>query len=324
MVIHMGQMDLRTSLLLIEDDINDAVLFREKLIEAAPKEDYHIIHVRSIEEARKFLNVVKFHNIILDLSLLDSKGIETVRAIKSETPDTPIVVLTGVDSDELASSAIQEGAQDYLVKGKGDGHLIKKAIKYLQERQKLENEIFRMACFDEVTGLINGRYFMDRLNRAVMRANRYKSKLSLIYIDIANFRNINERFGHASGNTILKEIASNLKQNMRETDTVARIRSDEFCFIHEQLTDNYKVECDTIINRIKTNLEEETFYLNNIPIKITFNAGVAFYPEVAETAEALLDKADRAMHFARKTKASFHCAVPDKQETKWPDDKSTW
>ncbi len=134
-----------TFVLLVEDNPGDVELFREALseIRVAPFEIDVADRLRSALsrlESKPAVDVV-----LLDLGLPDSSGIETLLELKRAAPSVPVVVLTGRDDEALAVRALQEGAQDYLVKGKGDGDLVARSIRYAIERQRAESARLHLA-----------------------------------------------------------------------------------------------------------------------------------------------------------------------------------
>ncbi|MCC6616370.1 MAG: response regulator [Anaerolineae bacterium] len=127
-------------LLLIEDNLGDARLIREMLRDQA---DVAITHVETLEEAVDACRDATCDMALLDLSLPDSSGVETVLRLSADLPHLPIVVLTGSDDEELGIEAVQAGAQDYLVKGDTDAKLLRRALRYARERHQIETVLRR-------------------------------------------------------------------------------------------------------------------------------------------------------------------------------------
>jgi signal transduction histidine kinase len=128
-----------TRILLVEDNPGDARLIRETLREAESF-PFELAHADRLASAEERLAAEAFDVVLLDLSLPDAHGLETVRRTLAAAPEAPIVVLTGLDDETLAVTAVQAGAQDYLVKGRLDGTLLARAIRYAVERKRLERE----------------------------------------------------------------------------------------------------------------------------------------------------------------------------------------
>ena len=159
---HKGmRMERVNNVLLVEDSPGDSRLVREELWKAFGVE----LEVTVIETCRAALEALKSHDfqvVLLDLSLPDSRGPDTVAAVRRQAPDTPIVVLSGDDDQETALQALRVGAQDYLVKGKVDANLLMRALRYACERKRLETERERLigqlrdalATVKQLTGLL--------------------------------------------------------------------------------------------------------------------------------------------------------------------------
>jgi signal transduction histidine kinase len=131
-----------TRILLVGDSPPDAQLLRAILAEPDVVR-YEVTHVQRLTEAVRYLQADRFDITLLDLSLPDSQGMETVRNIRREAPGVPIVVLTGLDDETLGIAAVREGAQDYLVKGQSDRRLLVRAIRYAIERHRAEEALAR-------------------------------------------------------------------------------------------------------------------------------------------------------------------------------------
>ena len=130
------------SVLLIEDNPGDAVLVQTQLMDFAPGQ-FDISVADRLSRAQHALKEKSFAAILLDLTLPDSAGVETLSRIKAAAPQVPIIVLSGVDDESIALHAVQHGAQDYLVKGSADGHVIARVIRYAIERQRADEELRR-------------------------------------------------------------------------------------------------------------------------------------------------------------------------------------
>src|SRR5690606_21201339 len=133
----MAQSALR--ILLVEDNPGDARLLREHLREAGSLH-FELTHVERLSEAREKVRTDEIDVVLLDLSLPDAHGLETVRSMLESAPEAPIIVLTGLDDDATAVQAVQAGAQDFLVKGHVDGPLLARAVRYAMERKRLDQE----------------------------------------------------------------------------------------------------------------------------------------------------------------------------------------
>lgn len=129
--------DLR--ILLVEDNPGDARLLRELLREVESFR-FQLIQVERLEEARRRMETEGADVVLLDLSLPDAHGMETVTRMLASSPEAPIIVLTGLDDETVALQAVHAGAQDYLVKGQVESGVLARAIRYARERKRLERE----------------------------------------------------------------------------------------------------------------------------------------------------------------------------------------
>jgi DNA-binding NtrC family response regulator len=126
--------------LLIEDNDDDALLIRKSLA-GAMRVPYELKQVDGLGRGMECLAGGNVDVVLLDLGLPDGRGISTFSVLHKHSPDVPVIVLTGHDDEELAIEAVQKGAQDYLVKGKVDGGLLRRSIRYAIERQKLSTQL---------------------------------------------------------------------------------------------------------------------------------------------------------------------------------------
>lgn len=129
-----------TTVLLVEDNPADARLL-EHFLERATGKQYAFVRVETLSSALKVASEVKFDTILLDLSLPDSQGLDTLERMYEATPNVPIVVLTGLDDEEVAIAALREGAQDYLIKNEIHANVLTRAIHYAIERQQMRAQL---------------------------------------------------------------------------------------------------------------------------------------------------------------------------------------
>ncbi len=149
-----------TRILLVEDSPGDARLVEILLGEGAPAHTFHLDHVENLGDALGRLGDTTYDVVLLDLSLPDSHGLDTLNAVLTAAPRLPIVVLTGTADNEVALKAVHSGAQDYLVKGEGDGRTIHRALSYAIERTRAEEALrdsearFRALFKDAAIGIM--------------------------------------------------------------------------------------------------------------------------------------------------------------------------
>lgn len=287
----------QTRILLIEDNEGDARLLTELLTFSSPGR-YELVQVGTLKEALALLTNHSFNVVLTDLNLPDTDGVNTVKHIQNHNQFIPIVVLSGENSEELALEVVQIGAQDYLVKGQGDGHLISRAIDYSIERKRIEQKLTYLANYDSLTGLANRLLFRERLDRALIRADRYNSLVALIVIDLDRFKNVNDTLGHDAGDNLLVQVANRLKQCTRDGDTIARLGGDEFTMVLEDIKNIEDVK--TVSEKVLSQMKEH-FDVNSHDIYMTPSIGITIYPIDDTNAGNLFVNADSAMYEAKES-----------------------
>lgn len=164
----------------------------------------------------------------------------------------------------------------------------------ITERKRYESQIERQANYDELTGLANRNLFMDRLKQAQAYAHRHESGLAVLFIDLDNFKHINDSLGHDSGDLLLTQVASRLSDSVNEGDTVTRQGGDEFVLILSEEGDAQTVS-QNILKAMST-----PFDINGRELRITCSIGIACYPKDGEDQQTLLKNADAAMYRAKE------------------------
>jgi diguanylate cyclase (GGDEF)-like protein len=167
----------------------------------------------------------------------------------------------------------------------------------ITDRKRMEDKIQHLAHHDNLTGLPNRFLFEDRVNKAIQHAERNKSKLSLMFIDLDGFKLVNDTLGHDIGDELLKAVAKRMSAELRESDTVARLGGDEFGVLLEAVDND---DVFDIAEKLRLCICEE-FLINNSPINISCSIGLAVYPDDAKSIDDLLIKADKAMYQVKQS-----------------------
>ena len=171
-------------------------------------------------------------------------------------------------------------------------HILGAAI----ERRQAEEQLATMAQFDTVTGLPNRNLFRDRLSRALIGARRNERLLALMYLDLDNFKAINDTLGHEMGDRLLKAVAVRLETCLRENDTIARLGGDEFTVILEDIA--HIEQIDTVIQKI-LNAFRQPMELDGQEVFVSTSIGISVFPHAGSDVESLLKCADIAMYRAK-------------------------
>ncbi|NOR80589.1 MAG: EAL domain-containing protein, partial [Methyloprofundus sp.] len=177
------------------------------------------------------------------------------------------------------------------------------------ERRLADKQLVWMATHDQLTGLSNRRHFQKELDSMLAVAERYHEQVALFYLDLDQFKVINDTHGHQAGDLLLQSITSLLSKATRETDLLSRIGGDEFALVIPAATSE---GVDQLANKLLHALKVFDYRVNEQSHPISFSIGVAIYPEHGKTQQELLANADLAMYHAKKTgRSRYHIFSPE-------------
>ncbi len=166
----------------------------------------------------------------------------------------------------------------------------------ITEQRRSEQRIHRLAYFDNLTGLPNRELFFDRFDHAIQRAQRQRQHLALLFLDLDRFKDVNDSLGHPVGDTLLKAVATRLRQLVRGEDTIARLGGDEFTILLESAGNHRSIE--QIAHKVVQALSQP-FELGGHHLHIGTSVGISLYPDDGDDATALVKHADAAMYQAK-------------------------
>lgn len=282
--------------LLVEDNAVDVAMVRALMAESAG-ESCHLTSVGRLTDARAYLLSVGADCVLLDLSLPDGEGLETVEVLLATAPEVPIVVLSGLRDDRVTMAALNGGAQDYLVKGQVDGESLWRSIRYAVERKRAEVALRQQALHDPLTGLANRPLFMDRLRAAIARLARQSRPLAILMMDLDRFKWVNDSLGHDAGDELLVATARRIERAVRPTDLVARFGGDEFVVLCEDVDDDrYAL---VVAERVQGALSVD-FSITGTQVRVSASVGIVTTREPGAKPEGLLRDADVAMYRAKE------------------------
>lgn len=289
-------------ILLVEDDL----FYEDYLSEIFAEEteiSYELNHVVRIKDCVEHLEQDNFDVILIDLNLPDCTGLDTIYEIESQASNTPIIVLTEQDDNELAAQALQSGAQDYLVKGQIDRSTLERSIRYAIERNRLLEQLEEskrlqrhLAYHDALTILPNRHLLHDRLQQALAQSKRSGKLAALLFLDLDGFKRINDTLGHGIGDLLLKSVAKRLKTTVRQVDTVARLGGDEFTIVLLEI--NHAQDAKDVAQKI-LKVISQPYKIEEHELFVTASVGISIYPDDGSDIESLIRKADIAMYRAK-------------------------
>jgi len=177
------------------------------------------------------------------------------------------------------------------------GNLYGAIIRDVSEQKKFEKHLQHSATHDSLTDLPNRTLLKDRLTHSLSKSERNKEKLAVLYIDLDNFKEVNDTYGHAAGDFLLKQFTKRIQEHTRKCDTVARISGDEFIMVLEAISNPEHAR--TVAEKI-IRMSEEPFQMDDKIIESTLSIGISIYPEDGIDPEILLQRADAATYPAKQ------------------------
>lgn len=280
-------------MLLVEDRQHDADFIR-MMLKRSSEIIVSIDHVTTLHDAFEKSRAEQYDIILLDLGLPDSSGIDSVTRLRSCSPDTPVVVLTGDDRTATALQAIDSGAQDYLPKQHVVGQLLTRIMHHSIARH---NQLVRAqseALVDGLTGLANRRACEQELERRRCEFTRHQHPLSFAVVDIDHFKSVNDSWGHEVGDQVIRAVADTLAAHVRKSDVVARYGGEEFAII---LPMTRLPGAQTVIRRCHQAVSELQVGTNQL--EITVSIGVAEIRD-GDDFRSLFERADQALYRAKR------------------------
>jgi len=298
------------TLLFVEDD-QEILEWMQIILENNFKEYYQA------SNGKEGLELYKKHRpdiVITDISMPLLGGLEMSKEIKKIDKNKPIIIMSAFDNKEYLLEAINTGIDYFISKPINVDILydkINNVVTNLSNQREIEalkeqemQNLYYLAHYDTLTGVQNRLLFEDNLKQALSRAKKMDYEIIFFFIDLDDFKNINDTYGHVMGDIVLQNVAKNIKNVIRIEDTFARISGDEFALIME-ITNNQEYDIDKVAEKIIDALEKN-IYINGNDIKMSCSIGISRFPQDAVTAEELLHRADIAMYEAKKSgKASY-------------------
>jgi len=302
------------SILVIDDDETIRHLISAVLTDAG----YNVSAVSNGEEALRKINEIPFEIVITDLKMQDMNGIEVLRKVKQVNAETDVIVITAYASLETALEAMRAGAYDYISKPFNPDEIIMIIDKIIKKKttdsasDKLQH-YRELSITDGLTRLYNHRYFHELLEREIIRARRYPQPVSMLMIDIDNFKIYNDAHGHVEGDNALKKVSEIMLDSLRKIDFVARYGGEEFSVI---LPETPKQGALTVARRLRTRFEKTIFYTKDKkePKNLCISIGIATFPNDAQSKEGLIKAADKALYTAKELGKNRVCMFDNEKD----------
>jgi diguanylate cyclase (GGDEF)-like protein/PAS domain S-box-containing protein len=173
----------------------------------------------------------------------------------------------------------------------------------LTERDEAAKKLIHQANFDQLTNLPNRYYMFSYIRSAFARAKRQKSKVALLFLDLNNFKDVNDTHGHAMGDQLLRMVADRLKSILRESDTAARLGGDEFLLLLEGL--QHREQAEVVVHKIIKSFSQP-FMVKASEVYTSASIGISTFPDDGSSVELLMQYADTAMYYAKNDRSSHY------------------
>jgi diguanylate cyclase (GGDEF)-like protein len=292
--------DILYGKVLIVDDQEVNVLLLERMLHGAG-----YTSIASTTDPREVLELHRknrYDLILLDLQMPGMDGFQVLEALKEIELDgyLPVIVITAQPGHKLR--ALQTGAKDFISKPFEMAEVLARVhnmleVRLLHKAARNNGKLLEsLALNDPLTGLANRRLLADRMSMAIAHAQRNKTSMAVVYLDLDGFKQINDTLGHSAGDVLLKMVAGRLEAAVRQEDTVARLGGDEFmtALWHISNSDEAATVALKLIETVS-----QPYSIDGHTVNITTSAGVAIYPLHGEDADTLMKSADLALYEAK-------------------------
>ncbi len=266
---------------------------------------YDIVEFATGTEAREQLQKIPWDLAILDRRLPDMDGVMLAQELKSkpEFKTRFVIMLTGEDDQQDKVEGLDLGADDYVTKPFQYPELLariragKRIVDLQKELLETNKRLERLSITDGLTNLFNHRYFQDELARAFEASARYRRPLSLAIVDLDFFKMVNDNYGHAVGDEVLKGVSKLFQESIRSTDLAARYGGEEFAVM---MPETDLSDAITFAEKIRKLVESSPIQTQAGPIHVTVSIGVSNVPHPnIHAAKELIVAADHALYRAK-------------------------
>jgi diguanylate cyclase (GGDEF)-like protein len=291
------------TILIVDDE--ETNLYALRLI--LESKGYRCLEASGGAEALQIAAAAAPEVVLLDIHMPEMDGYEVCRRMKSDprTHPIPIVFLTARyrDHDEIARG-LEAGAHDYVTKPFSAPELLAR-VGVMVRIQRAEAEARKASLTDSLTGLYNRRFLHQRLEEEMARSRRHGSPLACVMLDIDHFKAINDTHGHATGDSVLRDVAVILRDHIRRSDIAVRFGGEEFVLV---LFSNAMEGARHVAERIRADVEAHNFSGQETPLRVTISVGISSFPDDnVVSADDLMRRADAALYQAKEAGRNMVC-----------------
>ncbi|MBI3529219.1 MAG: GGDEF domain-containing response regulator [Betaproteobacteria bacterium] len=284
-------------LLIVDDSPADVELLRFEF----EREGYNPVSCRVETESdlRDALHTAEWDMVIADDSMPRLNSMQALNAVKKSGRDIPFIIYSGTMNHRNASVAMREGVQDYVVKG-DFARLIPSVERELKNAavrkamKRAESHVYRLAYYDQLTGLPNRNYFCERVGEQLNAQPDMKA--AVVFVDIDNFMRLNNSFGYTIGDVLMRQVASRMEECTGGKALLARLRGDEFVMFVAGTSDRSDIE---VLMAAITRSFSRPFAHDSLEFDLAVSMGICMYPEDGQDATTLIANAEGVMSEAK-------------------------
>lgn len=267
------------------------------LLDREPELEVDLTWCPDLVDCEDLLRNAQFDIILWDCVFHGGSGEAFLQYLAVSGHDRPVLAISADHAADRAPELLRHGAADYLCKSELNQWSLGRAVRCLWYRSQLGRAEQGQLRREVASGFINRDLFFDRLQQALLRAERGRHRLALLHINLDDFRTLNESFGYQKSDQLMLKLAERLRSSLRRVDSLMRIGGDEFAIIIEKVEDSLDVT--QVIRKVVSSLDEPLTVAGQT-VMVSASLGVATYPEAGETPENLLRRANRAMFEAKR------------------------
>ncbi len=283
-------------ILLVDDDDCDVTLIK-RLLSQSSKTQYSYTVASTIDTAIEYLKTETFDICLLDYFIGCENAWSVLDVSQKNIQGMPVILVSGLDDEEIDDQLALMGVVDCLDKSGLTRKLLERSIHYALHAEKQRLQLNKLAHYDSLTGLVNRSLFFNKLQGMIETAGSRDRISVLFYIDIDNFKNINDTWGHDVGDQVLTCVSRRIGASLRKTDTVARIGGDEFALIIDDLT---YPECHMIAQKILCSMYDPVRTDHNY-ICSTLSIGFTLIEDNSLSITDYVKRADSALYEAKRS-----------------------
>ncbi|MFT4520502.1 MAG: diguanylate cyclase (GGDEF)-like protein [Halioglobus sp.] len=295
----------QNTILIISDHKTDHLVLSACLGRALPER----FNIASSESFERPLEALLDPNIDAVIMAHGPESEYLLRLASKNEATAPLILLLDEADDDKIAQLRELGAQDYLVRGQLQDALVHRILDYSIQLKQARERIQELSSRDGLTGALNRVGFRAHLDRAIGRSERYGFNTALLYINIDQFANINDHYGEADGDIMIKSISRRLINKMRSTDSIARLGGDEFAVVLEDISS--AADMELIAEKMLKSISAPMI-LSDQQVAVEASIGAAVYPEDGHEFSDLVEHARSAMQQAKSIEGGRFIRYSDK------------